>query len=454
GFGGPGAERLDPGDRLVPGEAFQPAGERDAEPGQGPVLAAGGRLLDLHAGVEQRVHGPAVPGFIEVFPDRLGHGAADPRRFLEFGQIGAEDRVEGAEVVGELAGRDGAHAGDAEGDEEAVQLDAPGAGDGRVQLLRGAVADVGERFQVLRLQAEEVRGVADEPLLHERLGELGAEAADVERLPGCEVHEPGAELGRAAEGVRAVRQRAALLDRRAAGWAAGGHAERSAAAPAGFGDALDDLGDDVARALDAHAVPHAHVPAPDLLPVVQGGPGYGHAAHVHAPEQGDAGDEAGPADLHGDHLDRGLLVARLELEGEGPARVPAGRAEGAARLEGVDLDHDAVDLVLEGVPRRGPVLVVSEDLVHVRGRDDRLRRAEAPVAEGVQHLAVGRELGAAEVHDLVDLDFEPALRGDPGVQLAEGTGGRVARVRERLASGLDELAVQRLERRDRHEDLA
>src|SRR5690606_7292649 len=104
--------------------------------------------------------------------------------------------------------------------------------------------------------------------LDEEPGGTLAQALDVEAAAAGEVRDAPHELGGALERVRADRVRALAHERRAAARALAGHRERGAALVAGV-DALHDLGDHVAGALDPHVVALADVLAHDVLHVVE-----------------------------------------------------------------------------------------------------------------------------------------------------------------------------------------
>src|SRR4051812_27008546 len=67
---------------------------------------------------------------------------------------------------------------------------------------------------------------------------------------------------------------------------------------------FEDLGDDVAGALDADAVAGADAETRDLVGIVEGGVGDGDAADADRGEAGDGGQLAGAADLDVDRFER------------------------------------------------------------------------------------------------------------------------------------------------------
>src|SRR5204863_7729469 len=147
--------------------------------------------------------------------------------------------------------------------------------------------------------------------------------------------------------------------RRATGGASPGHLPGAAVRGPGLGNHADDLGNDVARAAQEHAVADAHVLPPQLVLVVEGGAADRHAADVDRLERGDRPERSGASDADEDVLDGGGLLLGGELPGDGPARGPRDRAQAATLVLGVDLDHAAVDLVrqLVALAQHAAVLV-------------------------------------------------------------------------------------------------
>src|SRR5215211_6884475 len=109
----------------------------------------------------------------------------------------------------------------------------------------------------------------------------------------------------------------------------------------------DDLRDDVAGALDDDHVALTDLLAVDVLLVVQGRAGDRDAADLDRLEERPRVESPGAADADEDLVQPRLRRHRRPLVGPGPARTLVKRAEPLLLSEGVDLDHDAVDLVVE-----------------------------------------------------------------------------------------------------------
>ena len=122
-----------------------------------------------------------------------------------------------------------------------------------------------------------------------------------------------------------------------------GHAESFARLP--FLDDFEDVGDDLAGALDEHGVVDVQTEAVDFVHVVERGAADGDAADLDGFQDGDGSERSGAADLEDDFIDdRGFLACGI-LVGDGPARGFRGEAEFALERGGIHFDDDAVDVV-------------------------------------------------------------------------------------------------------------
>ena len=164
---------------------------------------------------------------------------------------------------------------------------------------------------------------------------------------------------------------------------------------------------------------------------------------------------AGAADVPDDLLHRRRRRRRRELPGDRPARLAADDAELAPQRPLVDLDDDAVDLVVEPLaPLLPPVAALDDalDALVVLGIGIDL---EAALAQPRDLVHVGRQVEvAADRADPVDPGRERPFRGQGRVELADRAGGRVARVGEGRFAGLGAALVQRPEGGDRQVGLA
>jgi hypothetical protein len=206
-----------------------------------------------------------------------------------------------------------------------------------------------------------------------------------------------------------------------------------------------------------HPVALADVLACHLLPVMQGGAGDGDAADLDRQHERHRRHHPGAADARQDREDAGDLLARRELEGEGPARMARGPPQGLAGREVVQLDDDAVDLIAEVVALRFEVRMIGLDLLDGILRGGTAHQAvhpQSPGAERLQHLPLGGDLQPFGSEDVVGVEVEGAGGGHLRIELPHRAGGGVARVGERLLAFGEEALVQLVEVFRAHDHLA
>ena len=114
-----------------------------------------------------------------------------------------------------------------------------------------------------------------------------------------------------------------------------------------LGQRRDDLRDHVAGPHHDDLVADPHVLAGQVLLVVEGRGGDGDAADVDRLEHREGHQVAGAADVPDDVVQLRRRRRRRELPGDRPARLAADHAQLAPERPLVDLDDDAVDLVVE-----------------------------------------------------------------------------------------------------------
>src|SRR5688572_10129435 len=162
----------------------------------------------------------------------------------------------------------------------------------------------------------------------------------------------------------------------------------------------------------------------------------------------------GAADVPDDLLQRRRRGDRRELPGDRPAGLAADDSQLSPQRPLVDLDDDAVDLVVELLAALLPPQAALDDLVlGLVDSDLRLDR-EAVVAQPVELLRVGLHLDPAAGSDPVGPEPQGPLGGDLRVELADRPGSGVARVRKGGLARRRPALVQLLEAAAREVDLA
>ena len=306
--------------------------------------------------------------------------------------------------------------------------------DGGHKVLHRHLAEALEVAQLrdASRQLIDVADVVEQACLDEHADRSLAEALDVHRATGPEMHDSGPSLCRA---VRidtpsvtfAFRPHERLLADRAhrrehpLGQAVGTHRQHRA----------DDLGDHVAGLAHNDHVTGAHVLQTNLILVVQRGHPDRGATDEHRLEHGERCRLPRAADRHHDVPEQGGALLGRELVGDGPPRCLARDAELGPLVEVVDLDDCAVDLVWQVVAVLLPMHAETQDVVeraeHLDGRVHR----EATVGQERERLRMGPERRPAlDGAQLIAEERELAPGRDVGILLPQAARRRVPRVGE------------------------
>ena len=253
-----------------------------------------------------------------------------------------------------------------------------------------------------------------------------------------------------------VKTDSACLDRRGAAGRALLRRARPPQAPAlaALDQRRDHLGDHVAGARDHDLVALADVLAGQVLLVVEGGLADGDTTDPDRLELGERDQVADPADVP-DHLaQRRRRRHRRELPGDREAGLAANDAELAPERPFVDLDDDAVDLVVEPLAALLPPAAAIDHSLDTLVLGDLSLEREAGLAQPLELVGVGGVLDPPARSDPVGPEPKRPRGGDPRIELADRAGGRVARVRERRLARGGPLLVELGEPRPREVDLA
>ena len=240
-------------------------------------------------------------------------------------------------------------------------------GDLAGRFLFGLAVLLGHGGQdILPLEGIDIGHILDRPGLDQLFDDLDAQAGDIHGAARDEMLHVAHQLGRAG-GVDAVPGHLALemLDRLPAGGTGRGRNIGLFRAGAQVHDRADDVGDDLAGALDQHPVADADILLGDIVEVVQGGIPDDDAIDLDRLQDGLGGQHTRAADLHLDAQQlRGDFTGR-ELEGDGAARVLADEAQLARQGQVVDLDDHAVGLVGQFVAALVPGDGVGDGLLDI-----------------------------------------------------------------------------------------
>ena len=348
---------------------------------------------------------------------------------------GGQQRVDRAEVRGEVAARDLADALDADREQHAARTGARASLDRADEVGGRGLPDALELHQPLGRQLVDVGRRPHEARSWSCADLLLPEAVDVHRA----ARDPVAEqlpLALRAQAVGAAGEDGALgLDRRgvagrAAAPAAPAARRRSARSSAcGAGETTCGMTSPARRTITSS--PTRMSLRAQVLLVVQRRLAHGDAADVDRLQHRERVQVAELADVPLDPEQRRDRGRRRELPGDRPARVAADDAEAALHLELVDLDHDAVDLEVQRaaavLPARRSGRRPRPRLEH---RDVGVDR-EAVVAQPVPAPPSGARSASPSVRaDAVGPERQRPVGGQLRVELADRPRRRVARVHE------------------------
>ena len=204
-----------------------------------------------------------------------------------------------------------------------------------------------------------------------------------------------------------------------------------------------------------HGVADAHVLAPHLVLIVQGGIGDDHPCDLHGTQARDRRDCASAADLDIDRLDHGLLLARRKLVRDGPPRRARHKPELYLRSEIVDLVDDAIDVIGQGVTTRADALEVFAQPVTAKGAIGLGTHGQTISAEVRQHVGMVLPCrhGLAVTEGICE-EGERTCRCHFRIELAHCSSSGIARIRECALTALSCALIELLERGARHVHLA
>ena len=215
-----------------------------------------------------------------------------------------------------------------------------------------------------------------------------------------------------------------------------------------------DFGNHVAGFVDDNRVSHSHVFAAYLVDIVQRGARYGRPGDRYGVEFGDGGQYPGSPNLYANLAQHRALFFGREFECDSPARCARGEAQCGLLFEGIDLHHNAVDVVIQA---GAPFERLRAEIVHFGGRfaarGFRVYR-KARVAQPAEKFMLRFYMQGVGACRGVQKCCQIAGRGDLWVFLAQAAGCRVARVGKRVASFGIGLFVKAGEAAFRHIDFA
>ena len=242
-------------------------------------------------------------------------------------------------------------------------------------------------------------------------------------------------LGATAVPVGAENVRAPLLQRRAAGGTDGGLENLFLRRIVVGLRPAQNFRNHLVGAANPHLGPHLHPLAQDVSVIVQGSPLDSRARQFHRRDEGQGGQFSRAAHLPFHLFHGGQLFLGLEFVSHGPAGEFVGVAQHFPGGEVGDLDHRAVDHVVQ-------LRLFLFNPVHRRVNGGKIPRGnfasghrEPVLPQKIQHLPLIFEGVALDIAHVVEARVQPAGGGDRGVQVAQRPSGGVPRIFQNFSSG-------------------
>ena len=209
----------------------------------------------------------------------------------------------------------------------------------------------------------------------------------------------------------------------------------------------ENLGNDVAGALDRHRIADADIEPRDLVEIVQRRVLHHDAADRHRLELGDRRQRAGAADLDLDVPDDGRRLLGREFVRDRPARRARDEAEPLLPVEPVDLVDDAVDVVIEAGALRLDLAMERQQLLDRTAQLGQRVGGETAGFEPLDHAGLGVRRHLAHLAPAIGEEAERPRGRDRGVELPQRAGRGVARIGEELPGRRFGLALVECEER-------
>jgi hypothetical protein len=147
-------------------------------------------------------------------------------------------------------------------------------------------------------------------------------------------------------------------------------------------------------------------------------------------------------------------LGRREFVGDRPARFATDHTHSSLQAKLVDLDHEAIDLVVERLTVLLESLYVLHQRIEVLETLDQRVRAKAQLLHPLQHFPLGYRRLTVHPTELVKEDIQRSRSGDGRIELSQRAGGRVARAGKQRQTARGAFLVEALEALPGHVDLA
>ena len=168
---------------------------------------------------------------------------------------------------------------------------------------------------------------------------------------------------------------------------------------------------------------------------------------MHRPEPRIRIQRPGAADVDLDRLEQRRRLDGRELEGDGPTRLAPDGAQFALDVQVIDFDHHAVNLIIERFAAMLPLGAGTDNVLNAVDSPVLRIGLKTPFAEGLQHLPLGPRLPSLGLAERINEHIQRSPRGNARVELANRSGGAIARVGEQRQSVGRALVVDLLKSR-------
>ena len=329
---------------------------------------------------------------IKISTDAAGNHFAHIRDRQQIFQGSRSDRIDVAEMGGNLLGRRFPDIPDSQRKQDPVKRDFTGFRQTVQETFRRPLFPAVQRDQQVRGQVIEIRRRTDKAPVVELL-DGGVAGDDIHGLTAQEMNEASLGLGRTAIRIGAEELGFTFfLDQRSPAIRADGRENR----PDGSGRTPGEfypgnLRNDFPAFFHIDAVADPDVQQSHLRGVVQRRTLDHGAGQQYRFQIRDRCHGSRPSDLVINGKDRCQRFFRLEFIGDRPAWELGRIAQLDLAGRFVDLDNDTVRSVGEGMTGRIPMIDISFDFRYIPADPAFLRNRQAPAGRGVKRLRMGRE---------------------------------------------------------------
>ena len=324
-------------------------------------------------------------------------------------------------------------------------------------MYRGLAPTLALRQRLgVHAKAEQISGLAHQPIFPESGNLLLAQTLDIESVAADKMPQALDRLGRTDQPTGAAAYRFSRLTHsaRVADRTGLGHHKRHRPLGTLLEYHFDHLRNHIACALDDNRIADADALLRNQLFIMQAGARDHHAADRDGRQIGNRRQGTRAPDLDGDTFESGGGTLGRKLVRDGPARATADPAEAFLPVEPVDLVNNAINIIVEIGAAIDDPLIVAEHGSEIGAARCPSVELETEATQTVAGLPQGVAKRITDLAPGIGRKAEPPRCGNRRIDLAQAARGTVARIGvERLLRRLT-CVVENGEIRLRHVDLA